>query len=142
MNSFCHKFHEFSRRTPHQPASAGFGVSDREFIHGCLAPLASFAFAGFCSTSEQILTRSLIGCKVLVESDPRLDRAVGFLREGAATPLFSFREIQSRMGLCCWQLYTESTPICRSSTVLLSCACRRWEPVVDKARRQPSQPLE
>ncbi|MFZ1596583.1 MAG: hypothetical protein WAW26_12070, partial [Anaerolineae bacterium] len=43
------KFHEFSRHTQHQPASAGFGVSDREFIHGRLAPLASFAFAGFCS---------------------------------------------------------------------------------------------
>ena len=31
------KFHELSRHTPHQPASAGFGVSDREFIHGCVS---------------------------------------------------------------------------------------------------------
>ncbi|MGB3059747.1 MAG: hypothetical protein WBE17_08425, partial [Anaerolineae bacterium] len=36
------KFHEFSHHTPHQPASAGFGISDREFIHGVYQTVNSF----------------------------------------------------------------------------------------------------
>ena len=42
VNSFCREFHASSGRTPHQPASAGFGVSDREFIHGVYQTVNSF----------------------------------------------------------------------------------------------------
>ena len=31
------KSYEFSHHTHHQPALAGFGVSDREFIHGAVS---------------------------------------------------------------------------------------------------------
>ncbi|MFZ2422281.1 MAG: hypothetical protein WA029_14175, partial [Anaerolineae bacterium] len=41
------KSYEFSHHTHHQPASAGFGVSDREFIHG-----AAMSCACHCACHE------------------------------------------------------------------------------------------
>ena len=41
----CHELHELSRRTQYQPALAGFGVSDREFIHGAAEESSNLAQA-------------------------------------------------------------------------------------------------